>query len=87
VSPDYIGSLLVIVVIMHTGLEVQLSVAETEMFTGTSLLSGGQSTFGFGDTEEIVGGCLSTTFTVPLQVAVKFAESVTVSVTGVAPRL
>ena len=58
VSADEIGSLLVIVVILHTGFGVQLSDAETDTVTGTSLLFGGQITFGDADTEAIVGGCL-----------------------------
>ena len=78
-SLDDIGSLLVIVVILHTGLGVQLSVAETDTFTGTSLLFGGQSTFGDAATEAIVGGCSSTTVTLPLQEAERLSLSVTVS--------
>ena len=86
VSPDEIGSLLVIVVILHTGFGVQLSDAETDTVTGTSLLFGGQITFGDADTEAIVGGCWSTTVTLPLQEAERFCVSVTVSFTPLVPK-
>ena len=86
VSPDEIGSLLVIVVILHTGFGVQLSDAETDTVTGTSLLFGGQITFGDADTDEIVGGCLLTTVILPVQEEERFWVSVTVSFTPVVPK-
>jgi hypothetical protein len=84
-SDEEMDSLLVIPVILHTGLGSQLSDAETETVTGTTVLFGGQSTFGEAETEEIVGGCLSTTVTFALQVEVSFSVSVAVRVTAVVP--
>jgi hypothetical protein len=62
-----------------------LSEAETDTVTGIISLFGGHSTFGDAETEEIVGGCLSTTVTFALQVELSFSVSVAVRVTDVVP--
>jgi hypothetical protein len=70
---------------LQAGFAVQLSVAKTDKVTGTSLWFGGERTFGDGDTEEIVGGCVSTTVTLPVHEAESPPASVTVNWTEVVP--
>src|SRR5260370_36798540 len=74
-SDEEMDSLLVIPVILHTGLGSQLSDTETDTVTGIILLFGGQSTLGDAESAAIVGGCLSTTVTVALQVRLSLRVS------------
>src|SRR5579885_11416 len=63
----------------------QVSVADTDTVTGTSLWSGAQSTDGAADKAVITGGVVSTTVTVVMQLLVLCELSLTLQVTEVEP--
>ena len=89
VSPSPVpstGSLLLTEVILQTGAALQVSDAETATVTGTILWSGGQRTFGLAVTLAILGGVVSTTFTMTVSDAVSPLPSSTVSVMVCAPK-
>jgi len=81
------GSLLLTAMILHSELIFgsQISVTDTPTLTDTILWLGGQSTLGLANTDVIVGGVVSTTFTRELHELGLFEESFALQVNGVVP--